>query len=593
MAEPSAAAPLAKTKGSRGFNPVWLAAPGVAFLIVFMVMPMGQIFNLSAHEPAGDFTWRFMEKAMSPGLYARVLFMTFSVSAQVTLWCVLLGYPLALWLTRIGGRRRRLAAFCILLPFWTSALIKNFSWMVLLGRTGFIAGLAESVGLEPEALLYSNATVVFAMTHTMLPLAVITMLPALQQVDKRLLQASATLGATGGQGFWTVMLPLSMRGISAAGLLTFVAALGFFITPALLGGPKQTMIGQLIIMQINQLQNWRQGAALAVVLLVTALAAVFVFDRIFGISSVAGDSAAPRRHDHPIRRFGIRLSEALGRITSRFGALSPQAGRRLLNAFAAAMIFVLLIPVAAFIPMAFEDSANLVFPPQTWSTRWFGELFASPIWMSAMTRSIGVGLATALLTLIVGGLAALAIVRGKSRAATPIFLLFLAPMVIPPIALAVSMFYLFAQIGLVATNLGIIIGHCVIAVPIVFVILLTTFKGYDWRLNEVSLTLGASRLQTWRRIALPLMKGGLVAGFITGFLQSFEELTVALFVGGGLKTTLPRQMWDSINLQATPIIAAASVFVLLIVLLFFAAMELAQTRRGATKGQGAAQGASA
>nr|WP_254885203.1 ABC transporter permease subunit [Salipiger sp. HF18] len=137
---------------------------------------------------------------------------------------------------------------------------------------------------------------------------------------------------------------------------------------------------------------------------------------------------------------------------------------------------------------------------------------------------------------------------------------------------------------MVATNLGIIIGHCVIAVPIVFVILLTTFKGYDWRLNDVSLTLGASKLQTWRKVALPLMKGGLVAGFITGFLQSFEELTVALFVGGGLKTTLPRQMWDSINLQATPVIAAASVIVLLIVLVFFAAMELAQIKRGAKKG---------
>ncbi|MBN8186302.1 ABC transporter permease subunit [Salipiger thiooxidans] len=586
MAELSASADLSAAPVRRGINPVWLAAPGVLFLIVFMVLPMGQIFNLSVHEPAGERTWRFMEKAMSPGLYARVLGMTFSVSLQVTLWCILLGYPLALWLARIEGRRQRLAAFCILLPFWTSALIKNFSWMVLLGRTGFIAGLAEKIGIAPDALLYSNTTVVFAMAHTMMPLAVITMLPALQQVDARLLQASATLGATSGQGFWTVMLPLSMRGISAAGLLTFVASLGFFITPSLLGGPKQTMLGQLIIMQINQLQNWQQGAALAVVLLVSALVAVFVFDQVFGISSVAGGSGgAPRRHDHPIRRFGIWLSEGLGRISRVIGGhMSERTGRILLNTFATVTVFVLLVPVVAFIPMAFEDSPNLFFPPQTLSMRWFHELFASPLWTSAIIRSVGIGLATAALTLVVGGLAALALVKGKSKASTAIFLLFLAPMVIPPIALAVSLFYLFAQIGLVATNLGIIIGHCVIAVPIVFVILLTTFKGYDWRLNDVSLTLGASKLQTWRKVALPLMKGGLVAGFITGFLQSFEELTVALFVGGGLKTTLPRQMWDSINLQATPVIAAASVIVLLIVLVFFAAMELAQIRRGAKKG---------
>ncbi|EPX76617.1 ABC transporter permease subunit [Salipiger mucosus] len=587
MAELSATAVReGKVREKKRFNPVWLAAPGVAFLLFFMVMPMGQIFHLSVHESSGEFTWRFMEKAMAPGLYARVLGMTFSVSLQVMLWCVVLGYPLALWLARMEGRAQHLAAFCILLPFWTSPLIKNFSWMVLLGRTGFVAGLAESIGLSPEALLYSNTTVIFAMTHTLMPLAIITMLPALQQVDRRVLQASATLGATGGQGFWTVMLPLSMRGISAAGLLIFVTALGFFITPALLGGPQQTMIGQLIIMQINQLQNWQQGAALAVVLLVTALVAVFVFDRVFGISSVTGGSGAPRRHDHPVRRLGIRMSEGMGKIARRLGGgMSESTARRVHNTFAGVMVFLLLVPVLAFVPMAFEDSVNLYFPPETLSTRWFAELFEAPVWRSAILRSLGVGLATAALTLVIGGLAALALVQGRGKAATPIFLLFLTPMIIPPIALAVSMFYLFAQIGLVATNLGIIIGHCVIAMPIVFVVLLTTFKGYDWRLNDVSLTLGASRLQSWRRITLPLMKGGLIAGFVTGFLQSFDELTVALFVGGGLKTTLPRQMWDSINLQATPIIAAASVLVLVIVLLFFGAMELAQMRRRtATKG---------
>ncbi|MGB0903659.1 MAG: ABC transporter permease subunit [Mangrovicoccus sp.] len=526
-----------------------------------------------------------MEKATAPGLYARVLGMTFSVSLQVMLWSVLIAYPVALWLSRLQGRSKNLAIFCILLPFWTSPLIKNFSWMVLLGRTGFIAGIAEKLGISPETLLYTNTTLIFAMTHTLLPLAIIVMLPVLQQIDHRVMQASATLGASSGQSFWTVLLPLSMRGISAAGLLIFVTSLGFFITPALLGGPKQTMIGQLIIMQINQLQNWQQGAALAVVLLITALVAVFVFDRIFGISSVAGGAGAQRAATHPIRRFSLFLCTGLGHLSRRLsGGVSDRAGRMIQNIFVVLVIFVLLVPVIAFVPMAFEDSVNLFFPPKTLSWHWFSALIEEPVWRSAILRSLGVGLATAALTLVIGGLTALALVRGRGKATTPIFLLFLTPMIIPPIALAVSMFYLFAQIGLVATNLGIIIGHCVIAMPIVFVVLLTTFKGYDWRLNDVSLTLGATRLQSWRRITLPLMKGGLIAGFITGFLQSFDELTVALFVGGGLKTTLPRQMWDSINLQATPIIASASVFVLLIVLLFFGAMELAQlSRKSAAK----------
>lgn len=578
---PPAAAPTPAPRRAR-LNPVWLALPALIFLILFMLLPVGQILMLSVTDKTGVWTTRFLEKAVSPGLYVRVLSTTFSVALQVTLWCVLLGYPLAYWLSRLRGRAQRLAAFCILLPFWTSALIKNFVWMVLLGRTGVVAQALTALGWEnPPEMLYTQATVIFAMAHTMLPLAVITMLPVIQQIDRRLQPAAMTLGATGPQSFWLVTLPLSMRGISSAGLLVFVASLGFFITPALLGGPPQTMIGQLIILQINQLQNWPQGAALAAVLLVAALVSVFVFDKIFGISSVSGAGGSARRADARIRRFGLRASEIAGQLAARLGdALPEHRSRRLLNLFAGVMLAGLLVPVLAFIPMAFSAAPQLEIFPRELSLRWFEELLASPVWTGAILRSIGIGLATAALVVLVGGLAAVALARGTSRLSGPIFLLILSPMIVPPIALAVALFYLFARIGLVATNLGIVIGHCVIALPIVFVILLTTFKGYEWRLNDVAMTLGATRAQSWRLIALPLLKGGIAAGFVTGFLQSFEELTVALFIGGGLKTTLPKQMWDSILLQATPLIAAASVVMLVIVMAFFALLELAQTRRG-------------
>ncbi|WP_232316346.1 ABC transporter permease [Candidatus Burkholderia verschuerenii] len=120
-----------------------------------------------------------------------------------------------------------------------------------------------------------------------------------------------------------------------------------------------------------------------------------------------------------------------------------------------------------------------------------------------------------------------------------------------------------------ATNLGIVIGHVVIAMPIVFVILLTTFRGHDWALDHAAGTLGANRVQVLRRITLPSVKNGLIAGFVIGFLTSFEELTVALFIGGGIKTTLPKQLWTDILLQVTPTLAAASTVVLCVVSLLF------------------------
>jgi putative spermidine/putrescine transport system permease protein len=274
----------------------------------------------------------------------------------------------------------------------------------------------------------------------------------------------------------------------------------------------------------------------------------------------------------------------LGKATAVGGRLiSHTASRRLLNAYSIGVIVVLLMPILAFVPMSFASTAYLSFPPVGFSLRWFQEFFESPQWTAATLRSFGVGIVSATLAVTLGMLAAIGLVRGRSKAASTVFMMFLAPMIVPQIALSVAMFYLFADIGLVATDVGIVIGHCVISLPIVFVILLASFKGYDWRLNDVAMTLGASRLQTIVKIAAPLLKGGLMAGFITGFLHSFEELTVALFLGGGLRSTLPRQMWDSILLQATPLIAAASVIVLAIVIAMYVAAELFQGRRTALR----------
>jgi putative spermidine/putrescine transport system permease protein len=114
--------------------------------------------------------------------------------------------------------------------------------------------------------------------------------------------------------------------------------------------------------------------------------------------------------------------------------------------------------------------------------------------------------------------------------------------------------------------------------PIVFVVILSTFKRHDWRLESAASTLGAGRLNILRFVTLPLVKGGIAAGFVTGFLQSFEELTVAIFVGGGVKTTLPKQMWDGVHLQVSPIIAAASVVVLGVIMVIFALVESLRAR---------------
>src|SRR5258708_18960170 len=463
-------------------DPLWLALPGLAFLALFLILPTAQMLSLSFFDRiTGALSFSAFARTWTGGPYLAVLSTTFSVALWTTGLCVGLGYPLAYWLSRKPARQQRIAAMFILLPFWTSALIKNFSWLVLLGRNGIVGKMMASGGLSGgDQLLFSRATVVFAMTHTLLPLAVVTMLPVMNQIDRRLPLAALTLGANSAQAFWQVFCQLSMRGVAAAGLLVLVASLGFFITPALVGGPRDTMIGQLIILQINELQNWQLGSALAAILLISAIATCIAYDRIFGLSSVSGGSEGSTRPNGLVRRAGLAAARFAGLL---FGVVEDfwnrnfrgLRGGALLSVFSWTVIAALLVPIVAFVPMAFTASTFLSFPPQNFSVRWFEQFAASPLWLGAMTRSFGIGFATAAVTVVIASLAALGVARTRSRFGGAAFLLFLAPMMVPSIVIAIALFYVFARMSLVATDLGFLIAHNSIAIPVVFCGLFASF----------------------------------------------------------------------------------------------------------------------
>lgn len=572
-------------KALRRFNldPIWLAGPGLIYLAIFLVLPSAVLMFLSFRSSDGGLSIETYRQMFGAGIYVQVLLNTFEVAIQTTVACILFGYPVAYWLAQMPEHRRRLVMWLVLLPFWMSALLKNFAWMVLLSRRGVISQIMTGIGLGgPLDILYGRGIVVFAMAHTMLPLATLTMLPTLLSIDSGLSRAARTLGASGGQSFWRIVFPLSMPGVAAAGLLVFISSLGFFITPALLGSPKETVIGQLLITQVQQLLNWQLAGAIAVMLLVATLVVCLIYDRLFGISAVSGERSE-RSANSLVAKVGTRVIAFLAAATDLLDrvltALFGRGSRSwILSVFCIAVVAMLLLPVLVFPPMAFSSSNFLEFPPRGYSLRWMETYFTSPNWTDATMRSFGIAMVAAILATIIAGTAAFGVARSKSRIGSVAFMAFMLPMIIPNIVIAVALFYLFAQLGLVATNSGIALGHTLTALPVVFVIILTTFKNYDWGLEQAAATLGASRMATVRRVTLPLVKGSVVAAFLFGFLHSFEELTIALFVGGGVRQTLPKQMWDDILLQVSPTLAAASVVILLVVTIVFVVAERARPR---------------
>lgn len=578
----------AKTRlfGSRlRWHPLWLTAPGLLFLALFLAWPTLKLMLLSFQSRDGAFSLAVWQQMFGAGIYVKVMLNTFIIALQTTLACLIVGYPVAYWLSQRREATRRRLMWLILLPFWTSALLKNFAWLVLLSRRGILSEILMSLGGEqPLNLLYTRGVVVFAMAHSMLPLAIVTLLPTMSGIDRGLLRAGYTLGASRPQTFWRLFFPLSMPGVVAACLLIFIGSLGFFITPALLGSPQDSVIGQLLITQVQQLLNWRLAGAVALLLLAITLVVCFCYDRLFGMSAISGGESQNR--SQAVRRLGNALTASAAACCDSLARWLPLPLGWLLPLFSVLSIVVLVSPVLAFLPMAFSSSSFLQFPPPGFSLRWMEAYLSSPIWMGATLRSFGIALATGVLAVAIAGCAAFGLARYRGKAGSLVAMTFLLPMIVPNIVTAVALFYLFAGLGLVGSNTGIVLGHTVMAIPVVFVLILTTFKSYDWRLDQAAGTLGASRWRTLKTITLPLIKSSLVAAFIFGFLNSFEELTVALFVGGGVKQTLPKQMWDDVLLSVTPTLAAASVIILAIVTLLFIVAE--RSRRRAEQLQGEA-----
>ncbi|AJZ59544.1 binding--dependent transport system inner membrane component family protein [Paraburkholderia fungorum] len=548
-------------------------APLVVLLLVMLVYPVGQLLLLSIHNDAG-FTLIEYKRLFASSVYVDVLLITLKVSLWTTFFSVLTGYPIAYLISTASRARKNRLLFWVLLSFWTSFLVRTFAWVVLLGRNGVINQLLLKLGIidAPLSLLYHFSSVIVGMVHALMPLAVLTMLSVMENIDRRLPSAAATLGARPGTVFWKVYFPLSLPGVAAGALMVFVTAIGFFITPTLLGGRHQTMITQLIIDQVMQALNWGFAGAISVLLLAVVLVVFLVYDRMVGLSTMAGESAGAKgsRAGGWSRKLGDLILSALGNATDALLAILPRsrAGRKR-NAPGSGesltlrvIVFLLLVflsaPAFLMIPLSFDSASGLAWPPHGFSLQWYRQIVDSPLWMQAITRSMLVGLGTGLLSMLIGTPAAFLLVRGGMRGKAAMLAFVLSPIVVPRMIIAVGIFYFFAKIGLVGSSLGLVLAHTTVAVPYVVITMMAVLRNYDTRLDLAAQSMGARPWATLRRVTFPILGAGLMSSFLFAFATSFDELTIALFTSGGLSTTLPKQFWDEITMQISPVIAAVS-----------------------------------
>lgn len=265
-----------------------LLLPVLAYLTVFFAYPLFKLLLVSVFDPT--FTPAHYLRIFQKALYLKVILITFRLAFICTLISLALGYPLAFLLNRVSPGTRNILMIFIVLPFWTSILVRIYAWMVILGRFGVLNSFLLKLGLitEPFNLLYNSFSVTVGMVHYLLPFMVFALYSAMSGIDQDLIKAAYNLGASPFKAFLKVFFPLSLPGVGAGCLIVFILSLGFFITPALLGGRKDLIISMLIENQVNVQLNWAFASALGLALLVFTLVLFNIANRYLGISRIWG-----------------------------------------------------------------------------------------------------------------------------------------------------------------------------------------------------------------------------------------------------------------------------------------------------------------
>jgi putative spermidine/putrescine transport system permease protein/spermidine/putrescine transport system permease protein len=258
------------------------------FLLRFMFIPLFSILKLSFLNAEGSLSLDSYLRLFSDGVYFKVILLTLRVSFIVMLLCLFLGFPVAYAMTKCSKRVTALIMILVMIPFWTSLLVRTYAWMMLLRSDGVINNLLLKMGVisHPLQLMNNTLGVYIGMTHVLLPYMILSLYPVLASIDENYVKAAMNLGANKWQSFFKVYFPLSMQGVSAGSILVFVMAIGYFITPSLLGGSNTIMVSQLIQVQVSKLLNWNFSSAVSMVLLLISLLILYVSKKIMKIEKL-------------------------------------------------------------------------------------------------------------------------------------------------------------------------------------------------------------------------------------------------------------------------------------------------------------------
>jgi len=542
----------------------WLLLPGSVFLVVLFVVPLTGLLLLAFGMP--NWTLANFSRIGDSPVYLTVMRNTLEISVTVTALAFVLSYPIAYALTTGGMVLRTFLLIGVVLPYFTSTLARTFAWIVLLGRNGVVNQFLLEVGWvsQPIPLLYNRFGVILGMTHIVMPMMILPMYTVMSSIDPKLMRAAKANGASPLAAFLTIFLPLSLPGLIAGILLVFIYCLGFYITPALMGGLSDVMITMAISSQILEQLNWNFGAALSVVLLLTVLSLLWIGSRFFPIEQLLGFSDGKLGSSVTRRQMGAKMLMRVGSAANALDRWLPSMRGRGVPILASCLAVLLLLPVLIVAYLSFSASSYFVFPLPGYSLRNYEAFLFDTLWVRATFTSIRIALMAVAMATALGAMLAFGLSRGAMPGRGAMIALLLSPIIMPTVIVAVATYFLLARWGLQGTEFGLALGHAVHAIPYVVVIVVANLRDLNPSYERAARSLGAGPWATMRTIVAPLVLPALIVASFFAFLASFDDVVYVLFLGIGKITTLPMRMWEGIRQDISPTIAAVATLQMLL-----------------------------
>jgi putative spermidine/putrescine transport system permease protein len=518
-------------------------------MIVFFVWPLVGIAARSVN-PGGVEAYRFTEftfanyKTVFGDAYFRgILLNTAIIAAQATLISLVLAYPTAYFITRLPRRFASVVLVLILVPFLASILVRLYAFTQILGRKGIINSVVGFVGLGPFELLFNRTGAVIGMVDFLLPYLVLTIYGVMAGIDQSLITAAKSLGATPWQAFRTIFFPLSFNGLVASTLLAFVLGLGFFLTPAILGGPRDVTVAVYIQQEVSLLR-WGTAAAMGILLLVLTTLLFVASTSLFGFARTWNAMAGGLRGAAPTDPLKFTPVTALLAIV------------------VVGVIAFLMLPLLVIVPVSMSPNEFVIlFPPRGLSLQWYRHFFTDYTWTQAAAKSLVAGVAVSALATCLALATAVGLRSAGSVTRKAFHLLIFGPLIVPVILTAIAMFQVESRLYLLGTLAGLVFAHTVLALPYAFLVVSVALAAVDDSLEEVAQTLGASKFRAFLTTTGAIIAPSILGAATIAFLISWDEVVVSLFQTGIAKT-LPVLFFSHIETGVPPTVAAVGTMVI-------------------------------